>query len=161
LKPSSVFVSFIAVVYFAAVISVPVSKAQSAQEGNGNASTPRVSPAPTNLKVLPKNLTGAQVREIMHLWEDQLGAECGTCHVRDPKNLGPNGRPKFDYADDSKPEKAVARVMYTMVDDINVNYIGKIENSGMPVTCGTCHRGRVSPEPFVAEEAPAQLKKAN
>jgi hypothetical protein len=137
------------------------SHAQSGQFANENSSTARVYPAPTNLKVLPKDTTGAQVRQIMHQWEDQLGAECSTCHVRDPKKLGPNGRPQFDYADDSKPEKAVARVMYTMVEDINVNYIGKIENSGMPVTCGTCHRGRVSPEPFVAGESTEPAKKAN
>lgn len=162
MKPSSVFVSLTAAVCLAAVISVPMSEAQSAQEGNGNASTARVYPVPTNLKALPKNLTGAQVREIMHQWEDQLGAECSTCHARDPKNLGPNGRAQFDYADDSRPEKTVARLMYTMVEDINVNYIGKIENSGMPVTCGTCHRGRVSPEPFVAgETSAASSKKTN
>jgi len=29
-----------------------------------------------------------------------------------------------------------------------VNYIANIESSGDPVTCGTCHRGSLSPEPF-------------
>jgi hypothetical protein len=24
-----------------------------------------------------------------------------------------------------------------------------VENSGAPVTCGTCHRGHLDPEPFV------------
>ena len=38
--------------------------------------------------------------------------------------------------------------MYTMTEEINSNYIAKVEGSGMPVTCGTCHRGQVSPEPF-------------
>ena len=107
-------------------------------------------PPPTNLKVLPKDLTGDQVHDIMHKWEADLGAECNTCHTVDPTKNSPNGRPVLNYADDSKKEKATARLMVTMVEDINKNYVGKVENSGAPVTCGTCHRGHVTPQPFVA-----------
>jgi len=109
-------------------------------------------PAPTNLKVLPKNLTGQQVRDIMENWEGSLGVHCDTCHTADPKNIAPNGRPRMNFADDSKPEKNSARLMYTMLEDINVNYVAKVPNSGMAVTCGTCHRGRLNPEPFVVPE---------
>jgi hypothetical protein len=105
--------------------------------------------APTNLKVLPKTLTGDQVHEIMEKWEGSLGVHCNTCHAPDPNNIGPNGRPRLNYADDSKPEKATARLMYTMTEDINRNYVSKVPNSDMPVTCGTCHRGHFGPEPFV------------
>jgi len=70
--------------------------------------------APTNLKVLPKDLTGDQVHEIMEKWEGSLGVHCNTCHAPDPNNIGPNGRPRLNYADDSKPEKATARLMYKM-----------------------------------------------
>lgn len=105
-------------------------------------------PAPTNLKVLPQNLTGEQVHQIMHKWEADLGAKCSTCHTADPKNIGPNGRPRLNFADDSKPEKATARLMFKMMENINQNYISKIENSDEPVTCGTCHRGHIGPEPF-------------
>jgi hypothetical protein len=112
-------------------------------------------PAPTNLKVLPKNLTGAQVHEIMEKWEGELGTSCKTCHAADPKNVGPNGKPRLNFADDSKEDKQTARKMFKMVEDINSNYIAKIDSSGMPVTCGTCHRGHLGPEPFVAPpEAP-------
>jgi hypothetical protein len=112
-------------------------------------------PAPTNLKVLPKNLTGAQVHEIMEKWEGELGTSCKTCHAADPKNLGPNGKPRLNFADDSKEDKQTARKMFKMVEDINANYISKIDSSGAPVTCGTCHRGHLGPEPFVAPpEAP-------
>ena len=159
MKPSSALVSVVATACLSVAISVPISNAQSAQHSNENAPLAGAYPAPTNLKVLPKDLSGAQVREIMHQWEDELGAECATCHVRDPKNLGPNGRPQFNYADDSKPEKATARVMYTMVEDINVNYIAKIEGSGLPVSCGTCHRGKIAPEPFAAGEKGGDAKK--
>ena len=103
---------------------------------------------PTNLKVLPRNLTGDQVHEIMEGWEAALGVHCGACHTADPKNMGPNGRPRLNYADDSKPEKATARLMYTMTEDINRNYVSKVPNSEVPVTCGTCHRGHLGPEPF-------------
>lgn len=107
-------------------------------------------PAPTNLKVLPKNLTGEEVHEIMHKWEAALGTNCAHCHTPDPNNIGPNGKPRLNFADDSKKEKANARLMYTMMEDINTNYVGKIDNSGEPVSCGTCHRGHAEPEPYVA-----------
>jgi hypothetical protein len=105
-------------------------------------------PAPTNLKVLPKDMTGEQVHELMHKWEASLGAECSTCHAADLKNIGPNGKPRLNFADDSKPEKTTARLMYRMVEEINTNYVGKIENSGVPVSCGTCHRGHLDPPIF-------------
>ena len=105
-------------------------------------------PAPTNLQVLPKTMTGEQVHDLMHKWEAQLGAECSTCHAADPKNIGPNGRPRLNFADDSKPEKATARMMFRMVQDINGNYVEKIDNSGVPVSCGTCHRGHLDPPIF-------------
>lgn len=108
-------------------------------------------PPPTNLKVLPKNLTGEQVREIMEQWEGALGAHCSTCHTADPTRKAPNGRPMLNFADDSKPEKKTARMMYMMTEQINTDYISSIkENSGIAVTCGTCHRGHITPEPFVA-----------
>jgi hypothetical protein len=113
-------------------------------------------PAPTNLKVLPKNLTGAQVHEIMEKWEGELGTGCKSCHAVDPKNIGPNGKPRLNFADDSKEEKRTARKMYKMVEDINASYISKIDSSGDPVTCGTCHRGHLGPEPFVAAKEKEQ-----
>jgi hypothetical protein len=110
---------------------------------------PHVMPAPTNLQVLPKNLTGEQVHEIMEGWEGMLGTSCKTCHVEDKKNLAPNGRPRLNFADDSKDEKKTARIMFKMMENINSNYIAKVDSSGEPVTCGTCHRGHLGPEPFV------------
>lgn len=113
---------------------------------------PRNFPAPTNLKVLPKNLTGQQVRDIMEIWEGSLGVHCNTCHAEDPKNVGPNGRPRLNFADDSKPQKNTARLMYTMTQGINKDYIMKIEGAEKPVACGTCHRGHLDPEPYVIPE---------
>ncbi len=117
--------------------------------GNPPPSPPRTYPSPTNLKVLPKDLTGQQVHNIMVEWEGSLGVQCDSCHAKDPDDIGQDGHPKLDFADDSKPMKSVARTMYTMTEEINDKYVAKIEGSGVPVTCGTCHRGRMGPEPFV------------
>ena len=119
----------------------------------------RVYPAPTNLQVLPKTLTGEQVHEIMEQWESALGVHCSTCHTADPKNIGPNGKPRLNFADDSKPEKATTRLMVTMTEQLNKNFINKVPNSGVPVTCGTCHRGHFGPEPFTAQPEAATAKK--
>ena len=109
-------------------------------------------PKPTNLKVLPKDLTGAQVREYMEKWQGDLGVHCNTCHAEDPKNIGPNGRPRLNFADDSKPEKQTARLMYTMTEKINTDTISMVGDGKAKVTCGTCHRGHQKPEPYVAPE---------
>jgi len=106
-------------------------------------------PTPTNLKVLPKDTTGRQVHEIMREWERSLGIQCGSCHAEDAENLGPDGRPLLNFAADSKPMKAVARAMYAMTEQINQSYLAKIDGSGVPLACGTCHRGHLEPEPFV------------
>lgn len=106
-------------------------------------------PAPTNLQVLPKTLTGDQVHEIMHGWAGALGVHCDTCHAVDPGKTGPNGRPVLKFADDSKPEKKAARLMVKMTSDINENYVSMVDEGKGKVTCGTCHRGHLKPESFV------------
>jgi len=152
LKPSSLFLPNLATALLTAAIFAATAAAQAPQSPQppaGGMPPKHDHPAPTNLKVLPKDFTGEQVHEIMETWEGSLGAKCGTCHTPDPKNIGPNGRPRLNFADDSKEEKATARLMYTMTQDINRNYVSKVDNSGGPVTCGTCHRGHLGPEPFV------------
>ena len=128
-------------------------------QGTGQGSAPgsrpmRNFPPPTNLQVLPKDLTGRQVRDMMETWAGSLGVKCEFCHAADPKNVGPNGRPRTNFADDSKPDKQIARIMYTMTQQMNKDYISKAmdldkDGMGKPVTCGTCHRGHEMPEDFV------------
>jgi len=157
LRSSSLFPPAAAAALLSAAVCALAMIAQAPQVPLTQAGSPpapaRAYPAPTNLKVLPKNLTGDEVHEIMEQWEGALGAHCNTCHTPDPGHIGPNGRPLLNYADDSKPEKATARFMYTMTEEINRNYVAKIESSGAPVTCGTCHRGHLGPEPFVIPPA--------
>jgi hypothetical protein len=115
----------------------------------------RVYAAPKNLQVLPKDLTGQQVHEIMEGWAGSLGVHCDTCHQADPTNIGPNGRPRLKFEDDSKPEKQMARIMYKMTEDAKANYVAKVAemdkmgSPAAPLTCGTCHRGHLDPEAFV------------
>ncbi len=155
MKPSSLALPASATALLTAAVFAVATVAQAPQGPQNPAGGPPPPPpprtylAPTNLKVLPKNLTGQQVRDIMEQWEGSLGVHCSTCHTPDPNNIGPNGRPQLNFADDSKPEKATARLMYTMTEDINRNYVSRIESSEAPVTCGTCHRGHLGPEPFV------------
>ena len=150
-----------AVCFAVALTAAAQSQEPQKPETSGGAQHHREAPAPTNLKVLPKNTTGEQVHEIMHGWEAQLGAECTTCHTVDPTRKMPNGRPALNFADDSKPEKKTARLMYRMMEDINKNYVSKVEDHDKDhdkghekeeagVTCGTCHRGHVHPPTFVA-----------
>lgn len=106
-------------------------------------------PKPTNLKVLPKTMTGEQLHELMHKWAGSLGTHCDHCHTTDPKNLDEHGHPRFNFADDSKPEKLTARTMYKMTEEINKNYVSKLPHADEPVSCATCHRGHEKPEHFV------------
>jgi hypothetical protein len=127
--------------------------AQSPQAAPPQATTPpmqmRSYPAPTNLKVLPKDTSGQQVHEIMEKISGSLGVHCDTCHAADPSNVGPNGRPRLNFADDSKPEKNNARLMLTMTEEINKSYVSKLPDADQMVTCGTCHRGKLHVEAFV------------
>ena len=156
MKISSPSLPVAVVALFAAALFAMSTIAQAPQSApappSAGGGPPRDYPAPTNLKVLPKSLTGQQVHEIMEKWAGSLGAHCSTCHAADPKNIGPNGRPRLNFADDAKEDKQTARLMYTMTEAINVDYVSKVPNSDEPVTCGTCHRGHLGPEPFVIPE---------
>lgn len=144
--------SFLLCLSTAAAVLILTSAAQAPQgpqaTPGSTPSQPRSYPVPTNLKVLPRDLTGQQVHEIMEKWSASLGAHCDSCHTADPQNIGPNGRPRLNFADDTKPMKDAARLMFKMTEDINTNYVSMIDSSGAPVTCGTCHRGHLGPEPF-------------
>lgn len=105
--------------------------------------------APTNLKVLPKSLTGEQVRTVMEQWSAELGVRCVACHVGESDGVARVGAIQPRYADDSKPMEQASRLMYTMTVEINRKFIVGEDAAPGPVTCGMCHRGRVAPEAFV------------
>ncbi len=88
-------------------------------------------------------------------WSGDLGVHCDYCHAAAPNKVGPNGRPELDFALDTKDEKHMARIMYTMTQVIKKDYMAKVaamdkmEEPAAPVTCGTCHRGHEDPLPYV------------
>ena len=102
-------------------------------------------PNPTNIKALPKDITGDQVITLMHQYEVDLGVECAFCHARNPETK------RTDFPSDANPVKDKARMMIRMTDDINTKYLAQLPDrkSTDPVTCGTCHRGMSRPEVFV------------
>ena len=167
LQPSSTSRSALAVALLATGFFLAATRAQAPQgpqsgAGSPPPASPRTFPTPTNLKVLPQNLTGEQVHDIMEQWAHSLGVRCDSCHTEDLDAVGADGRPRLKFADDSKPMKAMARLMYTMTVEINANYIAKVKGSSVPVACGTCHRGQISPQPFtiapLIEPTPAQVQ---
>ena len=164
LFPSAAAVAFMTVTFFAAAqdpqsappAAQPSSAAGAPQQGMppGGGGQMRNYPAPTNLKVFPKTTTGREIHETMEKWAGSLGVHCDTCHMADANNPGPNGRPRLKFEDDSKPDKQIARIMYTMTEQLNKDYISKAmdldkDGNGTPVTCGTCHRGHKMPEEYV------------
>lgn len=116
------------------------------QEGSTEKTVEPTYPPPKNLKVLSKTMTGQQVYDMMLRWGGELGVRCSACHDEKEDNLISGGLPVSRFANDSKPMKDIARRMYIMTERINSGFIAKIDNSGMKVTCRTCHQGRVSPE---------------
>jgi hypothetical protein len=159
LKTSSPFLSAaLPALLFASLTTVNFAQSPQDQKPSGPAEHHHhePNPTPTNLKVLPKDMNGDQVHELMHGWADALGTECSTCHAADPTRKMPNGKPALNFADDSKPEKNAARLMYQMVQDINKNYlveVKRLSGEGPPVTCGSCHRGHVDPPLFVSTKS--------
>lgn len=105
-------------------------------------------PKPTNLQILPKDISGKQLMATMMGFRKALGVECSFCHEVDPQTHRPN------FASDAKPDKAIARTMIRMTQEINSKYISTINDpdatpAEKTVTCGTCHRGKTMPAPFV------------
>src|SRR5262245_60488717 len=67
----------------------------------------------TNLQVLPKDISKAELVMTMRSLAGDLGFRCHNCHV------GPDDLTGMDFAIDEKPTKKVAREMLKMVQTIN------------------------------------------
>ena len=108
-------------------------------------------PPLSNLQMLPRDIGQQQLLQIMLGYESALGVTCEHCHV----DFG-RGNPMNDFASDAKPPKKTARVMMTMLRDINQKLstgLGKAPAEVTSVQCGTCHRGKAIPE-YVAPPPP-------
>ena len=99
----------------------------------------------TNLKVLPKGTSKADLIETMRGFSFALGVRCEHCHAR--ATAPAPGAPKLDFASDERPPKRVARRMMRMVRDINRNQLAKLDPPAkLQVGCVTCHHGVPRPE---------------
>jgi Photosynthetic reaction centre cytochrome C subunit len=109
----------------------------------GQARAPQ--PAPSNLKVLPKDISRDDLIKLMRQFEGDLGVECGFCHAQNPTTH------RTDFASDANPVKDSARVMIAMTEAINTKYLAELKDhkADAPATCGTCHRGESHPSAFV------------
>ncbi len=74
---------------------------------------------PTNLTVLPKDISTGELRDIMKAMSLGTGFRCSSCHV------GEEGQPlpEYDFASDEKELKSRARLMLEMVDAINNTHL--------------------------------------
>lgn len=106
-----------------------------AQDKGGGAKGGGKNAPHTNLKVLPDD---ANLIPTMRSFVAGLGLAdkggCNFCH-------------EMDRASDAKKEKVMARMMISMVKDINA----KFPDGKAHVSCFTCHRG--STEPLMAPPA--------
>jgi photosynthetic reaction center cytochrome c subunit len=123
---------------------------------------PAVTPNPAgykNLKVLPHDITRDQLLAVMRTFTRSLGVRCNHCHVvtaTEPKEV-------LDFPADTKEEKRVARVMIQMTQQINKEWLARVEqaeghaaesaaapapatSADMRVGCWTCHRGKSEPD---------------
>lgn len=111
-----------------------------------------------NLQVLPVNISHDELIATMRGYSRALGTRCDHCHAAGAP--GPDGKERLDFASDAKKEKSTARTMIRMTRAINGDFISKVDEKPQQVTCGTCHRGHVEPEPFVPPAPPAPAPKS-
>ena len=95
---------------------------------------------PTNLQVLPKDISTQDLLKTMHGFTVDLGVRCTFCHAEDPQTH------RINFALDTKPEKNTARVMIRMTRAINTQYLATLPGGEAKASCYTCHRGSSMPE---------------
>jgi Photosynthetic reaction centre cytochrome C subunit/Tetratricopeptide repeat len=113
----------------------------SAQAPAGGGQQPQ--PPPSNLQVLAKDTSRAQVVQTMQSFTAALGVQCNYCHVQE----GRGGR--NDMASDEKAPKKTARQMMLLTRDINEKIpaaVGKAAGVATSVGCATCHHGVAIPK---------------
>ena len=98
-----------------------------------------------NLKVLPKDISDADLDSVMENYSRALNVGCDFCHA--PKKNDPLS---VDYSNDDKPEKEITRQMMRMTAAINKDFFDYAivykANETMAVSCMTCHDGYPRPE---------------
>jgi tetratricopeptide (TPR) repeat protein len=94
----------------------------------------------TNLQVLPKDTSKADLVSIMRNYAGDLGVRCGFCHA----GGDPNTLQGVNFASDDNEKKKTARLMMRMMQSINQDHLSKLASKPQ-VTCMTCHRRNSDP----------------
>jgi hypothetical protein len=98
-----------------------------------------------NLKVLPKDISDADLDSVMDGYSKALNVSCAFCHAGSKIIMG-----DIDYASDDKPEKEITRMMIKLTAAVNKDYFDYtiVYKAGekMAVSCYTCHDGFPRPE---------------
>ena len=99
---------------------------------------------PNNLRVLPKDSSAGDIKNLMDQYGRELGVKCEYCHAQSARTQ------QLDYASDDNPAKQTARVMIAMLDEINNKYLAQLDDQkyAVLVTCGNCHQGQADPPSF-------------
>jgi len=98
-----------------------------------------------NLKILPQDISDADLDSIMGAYTRALNVNCDFCHANSKTNPL-----ELDYSLDDKPEKEISLLMMRMTAAINKDFFDYIiiykANETMAVSCITCHDGFPRPE---------------
>src|SRR6187200_529970 len=97
-----------------------------------------------NLKVLPKDISNADLDSVMEGYSKALNVGCDFCHA---DNIT---KTDIDFASDDKPEKEITMMMMKLTASVNKDYFDYtiVYKAGekMAVSCYTCHDGFPRPE---------------
>lgn len=99
---------------------------------------------PTNLKILPDDISGEQLEQVMDAFSEALDVKCSYCHA-----FKKGSEKHLDFASDDKKEKHISRGMMKMVNGINKHYFLKHQKGDEKVemvSCITCHNGNKEPK---------------
>ena len=153
---------------FGLFLAFAVAVSASAQNEAPAAGRGRGAP-PRNLQVLPKDTAPQEVGAMMQQFTRALGVQCTYCHVQNTpppltaeeaaaqaaanppaagRGRGRGQGPQMDFAADTKRQKQTARLMLTLVNDLNAR-IAAIPGRRADVSrvqCATCHRGVPNPQ---------------
>ena len=101
----------------------------------------------TNLKILPKDISDDDLKDVMREFNMALGVKCNFCHAE-----GKDG--KLDFASDENKHKNIARDMMKMTKGINKKYFKITDPKAFEVNCVTCHNGSKHPAKVAIPNAP-------
>ena len=97
-----------------------------------------------NLKVLPKDISNADLDSVMEGYSKALNVGCDFCHAEN------KAKTDIDFASDDKPEKEITRMMMKLTAAVNKDYFDYtiVYKAGemMAVSCYTCHDGFPRPD---------------